>query len=769
MKLSAQTRWLLAVTVLAITLAYTRALTGAFIWDDDAHVTANPAIVGPQGLKDIWTSAKANYFPLTMTSFWVQHALWGLSPALFHLVTILFHVASVLMLWAVLARLGIPGAWVGAMLWGLHPVQVESVAWICELKNTQSCFFFLAAVWFFLRWLESREPLVLGRDYVLAVVAAVLAILSKSSTVMLPIVLGLVAWWTGRARWRWAELRWLVPFLAVSFAASVWTIWEQKVNSMASGPEWSHGFASRLVIAGKIVWFYLGKLAWPEPLIFIYPRWTVDDFSFTAWLPLIAALALGVGLWRTRHGRFRAICFASAYFVVSLFPVLGFFDVFFFRYSFVGDHLQYLASIGPLALAGAGIAGLGSRLTLPAKAQGAIVASLLLILGLLTWRQSRIYHNNYTLWGDTIRQNPNAWIARVNWAVELVAAGRAAEALPHYEAALRLKPQFKEIEVNLGAALIHLGRPAEAIPHFENALTGKFGAADAHNGLGFALSRLGRTAEAIPHYEAALRLKPNMEAAHYNLGNALAQLQRLPEALEHYATNVRAMPRAGMYRDALARTLAGLGRVPEAVDHYRAAAELNPADFEAQSMLAALLPRLGAVPEAVARGEAACRLRPNAPDAHLHLGVALVAASRAPEAIAHFDEAVRLQPNYVEARQQLAHLLYQTGRPGEALPHYEVLAGAQPESSDAHNNLASALLHAGRIPEAIKHYETALRLKPGNAEARTNLAVGLAALGRLSDAIAQCRQALQLQPDYAPARTVLDKLEATQRAQPPAK
>ena len=225
----------------ATVVAYLPALTGGFIWDDDAHVTANPSIVGSLGLARIWISPAANYFPLTTSTFWVIHALWGLNPLPYHVINVLLHAGSAVLLWLVLARWHLRGAWLGALFWALHPVQVESAAWISELKNTQSAVFYLLAIWCFLRWVEAEPP----RDhgvrwvyYVLAWLGAVLAILSKSSTVMLPVVLGLCWWWT-RGRWRWRYVLWLAPFLLVSAAAGAWTIWEQEFHSGALGPDWN--------------------------------------------------------------------------------------------------------------------------------------------------------------------------------------------------------------------------------------------------------------------------------------------------------------------------------------------------------------------------------------------------------------------------------------------------------------------------------------------------------------------------------------------------
>ena len=198
-----QRHWFMAAAIVAaIVLTYLPVWQAGFIWDDDAHVTNNPTIIGPLGLKEIWTSAKANYFPLTMTSFWVQHALWGLEPWPYHAVSVGCHALGAVLLFLVLRRLQVPGAALGAALWALHPVQVESVAWISELKNTQSGVFHFLSVWFFLRWLQERPSPSWRNEYWLALACAVLAVLSKTSTVMLPVVLGLVWWWVGGLRWR---------------------------------------------------------------------------------------------------------------------------------------------------------------------------------------------------------------------------------------------------------------------------------------------------------------------------------------------------------------------------------------------------------------------------------------------------------------------------------------------------------------------------------------------------------------------------------------
>ena len=505
-----------ALIVLFVFLAYLPALRGGFIWDDDAHLTANPCIVGPLGFREIWTSSAATYYPLVLSSFWVQHAIWGLNPLPYHLVNIAMHAACAVLLWLVLRCLKVRGAWFGAALWGLHPVQTESVAWITELKNTQSCLFYLLAIWFFLKWRTAGT--FAGRkgtewDYALALLCAVLAILSKASTVMLPVVLGLVWWWSD-GRWCWRNIFRLVPFFIISAAASGWTIWEQQFHSGAVGPDWSQSRPERLVIAGKAVWFYLGKLLWPHPLIFIYPRWEIDASRPIAYLPV---LALGVTLfllWLNRRGRTGPVFFAFAYFVVSLFPVLGFFNIYFFRYSFVGDHFQYLASLGPLALAAAVIT---TALDLFKKGRSflkpALCGTLLLVLGVLTWQQCGTFASMETLWRTTLARNPDCWMAHNNLGLLLKNQGHIEEAIEHYHQALHIDPNAWDALNDLGVALAAERRFDEAIKNYRKSLQIDPNRFAVQNNLGHALAAEGRFDEAIEDYRKAIQINPNFRRA----------------------------------------------------------------------------------------------------------------------------------------------------------------------------------------------------------------------------------------------------------------
>jgi tetratricopeptide (TPR) repeat protein len=579
-------------------LTYWPAVHGSFLWDDDVHLTANPSIVGPLGLKEVWTSSAAVYYPLTLTGFWLQHLLWGLNPLPYHLVNIALHAASAIMLWRVLDGLNVRGSWWGAALWALHPVQVESVAWITELKNTQSCLFYLLATWFFLKWLGTGTPTGEQRfrwNYALALLGATLAILSKTSTVMLPVVLGLCWWWRD-GRWRWRNTLWLTPFFFISAVAGAWTIWEQKHHSGALGAEWVQSWPERLVIAGRIVWFYLGKLLWPHPLIFIYPRWTIDATSLAAYLPSLAvALALLV-LWRKRNDRLRPVFFAFVYFVVSLFPVSAFFTAYFFRYSFVADHFQYLAAIGPLTLAMAGIAtAFGPHGKQKLFLKPVLCCVLLAGCGILSWRQSKVYADPVTLWTDTLAKNPSAWMAHTNLGAELDDQGRSSEAMAEYEAALQINPNDAGAHNNLATHLAQLGRGSDAIREWEQALRIQPNNAEVHTNLAFTLAQVGRMPEAFEHWERALNIKPGLVEAHYDFGVALAQAGRSDEAIRHYEEALTLRPDFADAHYRMALALKRQGKFEAAITHHRKALELEP-----QAMLAlnALAWMLATCPEA---------------------------------------------------------------------------------------------------------------------------------------------------------------------------
>ncbi len=722
--------------VAGLLAAYAGSLRGAFLWDDDLHITANPTIVGPLGLKEIWTSARANYFPLVLTHFKVQHALWGLEPMGYRVVTLLCHIGAALLLWRVLRQLRVPGAWLGAALWALHPVQVESVAWICELKNTQSAVFFLLATACWIRWCEGGGR----RFYAWTLLCALLAILSKPSTVMLPVALALCGWWV-RGRLAWRDAGRLAPFLALSLTAAAWTIWEQKFNSGAIGPEWNQTLAERFAIAGRAFWFYLGKLAWPEPLIFIYPRWDIAREGVVAYAGVTAALLFGgVLVWRARDGTLRPVLFATTYFVALLFPVLGFFSVYFFRYSFVGDHFQYLASMGPLALAGAALARRGGRVY-PWAA-----AALVLALGLTTARHTGIFLSNERLWRDTVAKNPQAIMAWLNLADTMARAERHEEAIALYRHALTLRPGDPYAHNDLGCELTLIGRPAEAVGFLERAIALKPGHAEAHNNLGNALRALGRPAEALQQYRRALELKPAYTAALNNLGAELAESGQPAEALVVFerARALRANDAATL--DNLGSALRHLGRFDEAIARHREALAVNPNFAEAHANLGRTLVAAGRIEEALPAFARALELRPTFVAVYGHHALALLRLGRTAEAFALWRQAVERAPESPEARMNLGVALAQSGDPAEALPHLETAVRLAPEFVAAQLNLGTAAAALQRWPRAAEAFAEAVRRQPDSLLGRTQLAVALVNSGRVAEAVPHFEAALRLGP-----------------------
>jgi len=694
--------WLAALFLVAmIVTAYARARSAGFIWDDESHLTQNPCIVGPLGLKEIWTSTRAVYYPLVLTAFWGLHKFVGLSPSPYHILNVLMHAGSAVLLWRVLRQLAVRGAWLGAALWALHPVMVQSVAWITELKNTQSCLFYLLSILCFLKFDTESQRSRRWWRFGGAVLFFILAITSKPSTVMLPVVLALCVWWRkGRIRRR--DVVALVPFTLISALASVWTIWEQKFHAGAVGAEWAQRWPERIIVAGRAIWFYLGKLVWPHPLVFIYPRWEINSAQLTAYLPLLAALAALAALWLIRGKWSRPVFFAAAYFVISLFPVLGFFSVYFFRYSFVSDHFQYLASMGPLALAGGGIASLIGRLPSELASNtdatqfsagntvatrrtyflgAAVIGLLLLMLGVLTWRQSAIYHDVVTLYTATLAKNPGCWMAHYNLGIALQDQGETDQAITHYRQAIALRSNYAEAHYNLGRLLAEKGELSAAVIHYEKALAINPADAEAHNNLGATLFQSGRIDDAIPHYQKALEIQPNYAVASCNLANALLSKGDTDGAIGYYLAGLALLPNQADAQYNLATALLRKGRTDEAIVHYKKTLEL----------------------------------RPEIADAHVNLGSALLAKGRVQEAIAQYKNALGIAPENVAAQSNLAWLLATSSDPSlRNGPEAVVLAERASRLSDGRpavipRILAAAYAEAGRFVEARETAQRALQ------------------------------------------------------------
>ena len=514
--------WIAGAGLLMVLLvAYFPVLQNGFIWDDDRHLTDNPFVTNFDGLKPLWLEVRSTqqYYPLISTSFWMEYQLWGLDPLGYHIDNVLLHAMNAIVLWRILVFLGVPAAWLVSAAFALHPVHVESVAWITERKNLLSGFFYLLSLYTFLRFyfpgqsVFSSENPVKNRSAVLYGVSLfffIFALFGKSITCTLPATV-LLLFWLKQNRIHLKIIQLMVPFFVVGFGFATLTIWLEKFNAGAFGPEWDFSFWDRFLIAGRALWFYIGKLIWPSPLIFTYPMWNIDDSVWWQFLYpatfLLLILLLGVLRKKIGRGPLTAILF----FAGTILPALGFFNLYYMRFSLVSDHFTYLASIGILLIAVTGVARLTGK-NLP-------VFAILLLLGLghLTWKQIPIYKNDFTLWSDTVQKNPNAWMAQYNLGNVFIAEQKIEEAMNHYREAIRIKPDFPRALYNLGNALLAQEKTREAIIQYQATIRIKPSFVDVYNNWGVALLKEGKTQEAITRFRKALELQPDFADAQKNL------------------------------------------------------------------------------------------------------------------------------------------------------------------------------------------------------------------------------------------------------------
>ncbi len=621
-------RFFALALVIATLFAYHPVWRAGFIWDDDSWTTKISGLSNDfHGLLAMWCDPTAlqQYYPLAGTTFWIDYQVWGFWPPPYHVENIFFHAAAALLFWKLLQRLEVNGAKLAGAIFALHPVMVESVAWVTERKNTLSLVFYLGALLAYGRltdfWKADGESKIAANNkpsrrwefYALAFFLFLCALLVKTTAFSLPAAILLICWWKrGRIRWR-ADVLPTLPFFVLAAGLSGFTSWLEKHHVGAMGADWNHTFAERCIIAGRVICFYAGKLICPVNLCFIYPQWQINAASPAQWLYPAGVIGILAALWLARNRIGRGSVAAALFFVGTLFPVLGFMNVYAMRFSFVCDHWVYLSSLGFIALGASTMTRIFENLRRPLMFL-VFTALLLSALAVLTWRQEGMYADAGTLWRTTIARNPEAWLA-YNDLGAAMAQSDVDKAIALFQKSLEIKPDYASAHNNLGNALITKGETNEAIAEYRLGLTVEPDDAKTRNNLGMILASEGQVNEAIAQYRAALKIQPDYADAHYDLGNALFDTGQLQEAIRHYQSALEIEPDFIEARFNLGNALFEDGRLDAAIAQYKKVLETKPDYIGAQNNMGAALMRAGRMAEAADQYRKALETRPQNIDA----------------------------------------------------------------------------------------------------------------------------------------------------------
>ncbi len=777
--------------------SYVPAMLGGFVWDDTVF-TEEPLVRDWDGIWKIWISPgeiknEGHYWPLVYSSFWLEHKLWGFAPMGYHVVNVLLHALICVLLWRVMLMLAVPGAWLIAAVFAVHPLHVESVAWVIERKDLLSGLFYLAAIRVWLRFTDDPN----ARRYFLALGLFGAAMLSKSIAVTLPVALAILVWWK-RGMLTWTDARRLAPFFGVAaFIALADLQFYQGREEVSLG----YSLAEQVLIASRALWFYAGKLIWPTDLAVIYPHWEVRAGSLAGWAWPIAACALAGTLWLCRHRIGRGPLAGLSYFAVTLAPVLGFVDYGYMQFSFVADRYQYLGGIGVIALVvGVAVYGAGKAPSNLRIGLGGVAAIILALLASLTWRQAGIYRDPVTFFSHIVSLNPLARDAHLNLCAELIEVGRAQEGLDACLVAKDQRPEVPSVHANSGLALIRLGRYDEAGGSLRRALEidpkhrialqntavllmqrGDYGKAVdqyretlavapdfamAHGGLGEALFALERHEEAIAAARTALDLRPAARirgALHRLLGRSHRALERFEAAERHFRSAMELEPQDAAPLFELSRLRREQQRPEEAEDYLRRARELLPSETTALQRVAEELRKQGLREEALAAYRAVLELDPDYAFAHGGMGHTLFDSGRYEEAAEAMATAISLREDLPMAA--FLHVLIgraskQTGRLDAAVEHFQRAIELDPHDTDPIDRLALLHYEQRRYEDAHRLYQRMLEIEPDNVQAISNLAATQYYLGRTDEAIRSFERAFEIDPNHGAARSGLEQIRA---------
>jgi Tfp pilus assembly protein PilF len=586
--------WKQALQTLAIAAAvfwiYWPALRGDWLWDDNIDISENAITQSPTGLWKIWfePGSEPDYYPVKASVQWLQWHLWGMDTLGYHLTNVLLHILSALLVWRLLSKFGLRLAWLGGLIFAVHPVQVESVAWIVELKNTLSLPPLLLAMCAWINYEERGK----AKDYWLALGLFLVAMLCKLSVVLFPLVILLYAWWR-RGRIGWNDLKTSLPFFGVSLLLGLITIgtgiWDQRFNHSDSGAMPVGGLLARLVAAGLSLAFCFSKSFLPVGLLPIYPKWTIDPSSPVQFLPWLVLGGVICWFWTKRQSWGRHALLGLGFFLINLGPCPGFIPAPDMAFTWVMDHFLYLPIIGLIGLV---VAALGQmEIELPASFRPCGIGLVTVLLAILTFESrggAALYINSETLWTYELQYNPEAYPAYNNLGLAFLHSGQASKAMEQFEQVLRIKPADADAYNNLGLALLQSGQVSKAMDQYEQALRINPDLSETHNNLGSALGQIGQLSAAKEQFEQALKLSPDSVEAHNNLGIVLAQTGQASAAKEQFERAVQLNPDNAVSHFDLALALEQTGQLAEAMEQYEEALRIKPDFAAARNNLARL-------------------------------------------------------------------------------------------------------------------------------------------------------------------------------------
>jgi len=759
---SVREKLLVPMALMAMVLiAYSPAFFAGFVWDDVIFSEAE-AVLEWSGLARLWfepshMTREAHYWPLVYSTFWLEHKLWGLNPAGYHVVNVALHGVNTVLLWRILDRLEVPGAWLAAALFAVHPMQAEAVTWVMGRKDVLSTLFYLTAAGC---WLSCRERPRIGIQALMLLLFAA-GMLTKSMVVTLPVALLLCVWWK-HGRISMTDVGQAAPLFVVGFGIAVIDLIHY--SAQTEGFDLGYSWIERLLIASRVLWFYSFKLFWPHPLPVMYELWDSGIGNPLNWLCLSGALAVVGALWLLRKRIGRGPLAGMLFFAITLSPVLGLNDNVFMEISFVADRYQYLASVGVKAVVAGGLTqllragvhfsverGLGRaghpRILFAARL--AMALPLVVCAG-LAMRHATVFRDEVSLFGHVVSINPAGRGAYYSLGRALAVEGREEEGLEAMHRALDVNPDFEKTHGGIGWILLKLQRHEEAEEHLRMAVAINPVDRDALLNLAQSLRFQERFEEALHWYNAIIDLDDSDPRVHIGRAKALGRLERHGEALDGFerALAMELDPEMEVQaHGGIGWILMSLKREQEAEMHLRRAVELKPSDQDAVLNLAASLRAQGRHEEALLRYDDAIDLDGDSSLAHIGKAMVLSELERNVDALDNFERALELDPGNEVVHGNIGWILLTLHRHEEAEEHLHRAVEANPADKEALQNLAESLRFQGRFEEALLRYEAVIELDGNDGLAHAGRAMMLGELGRNREAREGFERALAVKPE----------------------